>query len=100
VSGRLVLGYGARWLTWAPIVDTVARGPLRLDLAGVTDLDAAGLGVLARLVRRARYRGQSCTVVAAAPRVRRLLVLTQLDGPLGLPWDTSVDLGLSRSIYR
>jgi ABC-type transporter Mla MlaB component len=100
VTGRLVLGYGARWLTWAPLVDSIVRGPIRLDLAGVTDLDAAGLGVLARLARRARFRGHPLAVVSASPRVRRMLVLTRLDMPLGSPLDGAVDFSQSRSTYR
>jgi anti-anti-sigma factor len=96
--GRLVLGHGADWDTWAPVFHTFATGPIRLDLAGVTELDAAGLGVLARLARRARYRGRACSLVAAPPRVRRLLALTRLDGPLGAG-SRIVDSARSRSTY-
>jgi anti-anti-sigma factor len=92
--GRLALGHGARWDTWAPVLDTFASGPICLDLAGVTDLDAAGLGVLARLIRRASYHGRRCTVVAAPERVRRLLALTRLSERCRLkagPFDSLVE---------
>src|SRR6476620_4880742 len=50
---------------------------VRVDLDKVTEIDAGGLGMLAELTGRMRAVGGQVTVVAASPRVRRLLRLTR-----------------------
>lgn len=79
VSGRLV---DARHLTpdWHDCVRRLAGEHVRVDLGGVTDIDARGLGMLAELTREARAQGGRVSVVCASPRVRRLLAVTHLDG--------------------
>jgi anti-anti-sigma factor len=77
--GRLVLGHGARWGAWTPFIEQAARGAVHVDLSGVTQLDAAGLGLLVRVARRIRRQGRDFCIVAAAPRVRRMLALTRLE---------------------
>lgn len=49
-----------------------------VDLAGVTEMDGRGLGMLADLVRDARTSGGSVSVLYANARVRRLLDITRL----------------------
>jgi anti-anti-sigma factor len=57
------------------------HGPqLALDLAGVTFIDCAGVNVLLATRRRAGLEGGSVDVIAASPRVRRVISL------LGLEW--------------
>ncbi len=84
-AGRLVLGHGADRRFWAPILDGSERIDILLDLAGVTDLDAAGIGLIAELCRSMRRRGGTVRVFAASPRVETLLRLTGVDNALDRP---------------
>lgn len=78
VSGRLV---DARRLTpgWDDCLRRLAGEHVRVDLGGVTEIDARGLGMLAELTRESRAVGGRVSVVCASPRVRRLLAVTHLD---------------------
>ena len=80
VSGRLV---NPRDVvpTWPDCLQQEAF-EVRVDLGGVTEIDAGGLGLLAELTRRMHAVGGQVAVVAASPRVQRLLRLTRLDGLL------------------
>ena len=80
--GRLVLGHGAMWGAWTPFIERATRGPVYVDLSGITQLDAAGIGLLVRVALRIRRQGRDFCIVAAAPRVRRMLALTRLEKPL------------------
>jgi anti-sigma B factor antagonist len=69
----------------------VADGDLVLDLSGVELIDAAGLGVLVGVRRRAEREGRTVILRGTPERVRRLLVATRLvrlfvveDDPAGL----------------
>lgn len=53
-----------------------------IDLTRVTFMDASGLGVLAVGGERARRSGGAVRLVGACRQVRRIVVLTQLDGVL------------------
>jgi ABC-type transporter Mla MlaB component len=86
--GRLVAGGGAGHPVWQ--TGREWRGALRVvvNLAEVTALDAGGLGALLRLRESAGHHGVPVVVRQAAPRVRRLLHLTRLDGVFGLATET------------
>jgi anti-anti-sigma factor len=56
----------------------VGMSKLVLDLKGLTDVDAAGLGVIASLGNWARSTGISLKLMNLMPRVERLLELTGL----------------------
>ena len=84
--GRLVLGHGAHDPLWASHLDQSAVTDVALDLSCVSDLDARGLGVLATLVRRARQRGTTVTVIAASRVVQRLGEMAGLDRALHGAW--------------
>lgn len=77
--GRLILGHGANQDLWAAHVDETSATNVTLDLSCVDDVDARGLGVLAGLVRHARERGTSVSVIAASRVVQRLTKMTRLD---------------------
>ena len=77
--GRLVHGHGAAWEAWAPYVEEDVDGVLRVDLGGVTDIDAAGLGVLARLSQHLRRRGRGVCLVSAQPRVWQVIAAARLE---------------------
>jgi anti-anti-sigma factor len=84
--GRLVLGHGADEPLWASQLDESAATDVALDLSCVSELDARGLGVLATLVRRARQRGTTVSVIAASRVVQRLGEMTGLDRALHGAW--------------
>jgi anti-anti-sigma factor len=81
VSGRLVETRKSI-PEWGPCLQRLAAADVRIDLAGVTELDARGLGMLAELTRETRAAGGHVAVVSASPRVKRLLELTHLDAVL------------------
>jgi anti-sigma B factor antagonist len=49
-----------------------------VDVSQVRFIDASGLGVLAALYRRVRESGGQCSLIGAAPSLRRILHITQL----------------------
>lgn len=55
------------------------RGQVIADLAGVTFIDASGLGALIAADRRARGFGGGLRLAACAPKVIRLLRAARLD---------------------
>jgi anti-anti-sigma factor len=83
-AGRLVAGHGAGHPVWQTARDWRGASRLVVDLAGVTALDASGLGALLRLRQSACRHGVPVVVRRAGPRVRQLLRLTRLDGVFGL----------------
>ena len=86
VSGRLVLGHGADWAIWAPYLEPHRGMRVCVDVGDVTQLDAAGLGLLVRAASELRLRGCQVSVVAARSGVRRMLDITGLMKPLDV-WD-------------
>jgi len=65
----------------AAIDDLIAAGCLdvAVNLAGLTRLDARGLGELVVAMKALRRRGGRLALVAPAPRVARMLAVTGLD---------------------
>jgi anti-sigma B factor antagonist len=61
--------------------DIVAAGRLHVivNLCGLTQIDARGLGALAAMMDAVRTAGGRVTLVAAPSRVARMLALTKLD---------------------
>lgn len=84
--GHMVLGHGADEPLWVSQLDQSAATEVAVDLSCVSDLDARGLGVLATLVRRARQRGTTLSVIAASRVVQRLAEMTGLDRALQGAW--------------
>ena len=77
VSGRLVAGgpeFAFATETRRAIDD--GHAAVVVNLAGVTALDAAGIGAIIGAIVAARERGVTVTIADAPPRVRRLLSLT------------------------
>ena len=79
-AGRRRGRQSSDWQTGA----TGAGRPAWCSICEVTAIDAGGLGALLRLRQTAGGHGAAVTIVAAAPRVRRVLQLTRLDGVFGL----------------
>lgn len=63
---------------WLPLLDD-PKAPASLDLAGVTEIDAAGLQLLLVARRAARLQGRTLTIVAASPVVRTMFTLCRLE---------------------
>ena len=78
-SGRLIVGRGAERHNWAAFLDGTDRVDVLLDLSAVTDMDAAGIGVIASLCPSIRRRGGTVRVLAASARVRTLLRVTGVE---------------------
>ena len=57
-------------------------GQILLDMAGLSFCDARGLGALARMSRDARQAGASLHLVAAPPRLRKIIRITGLEDEL------------------
>jgi anti-anti-sigma factor len=76
--GRLVVGHGADAGHWRACLTPHDASDVLVDLAGVTALDAGGVGVLAGLVDRVTGRGGRVRVVAASPRAEWVLTLAGL----------------------
>lgn len=80
VNGRITLGDGT-----AALRDTVedlaklGHNRIGLNLEGVTQIDAAGLGELVRLYRKLHNQGGDLNLLAPPRRVRELLHITKLD---------------------
>lgn len=60
------------------VVDS-ERGPVTMNLAGLTFCDAAGLGVLARVAGHARRSGRSVLLAAPRPALLRIMRITGMD---------------------
>lgn len=69
--------------------DIVATGrrEVIVNLCGLTQIDARGLGALATMMDAVRTAGGRVTLVAAQARVARLLALTRLDS--AFEWETA-----------
>ena len=77
VAGEIDFGTVSR--LQARLLALAAGGPLVVDLDQVSFIDAAGLGALAGVARRAAVHGTSLQVVCARRQTRRLFGITELD---------------------
>lgn len=88
-NGPLVAGQGAERSAWSDVFSPLARAThqfdIRLDLAAVTHIDAAGLGLLADLCGVVHRRGGTVQLVAASERAGRMLRVTGVGLLFDLP---------------
>ena len=61
---------------------------LVLDLAGVEFIDSSGLGLLVRMLNRARIAGGDLRICAVPPRVKEILRVTRLEQVL-VPYESA-----------
>ena len=75
-TGRIAFGYSDT------LLNAISKWPCPriavLDLAGVTELDAAGIGALVSVRKRAEASGVTLKLMNLTPRVEDLLELTRL----------------------
>jgi anti-anti-sigma factor len=84
LSGELdVTGIDELWTTLDGLVDAGGR-LVRVDLAELDFLDAAGLGILVRAHRRLSAVGGRLVLTGVRPAQRRLLEITGLDRVLAV----------------
>ena len=81
-AGRLVLGVEAETLRCMAIARPERR--MVVDMEAVEGIDAAGLGLLVELHRRAVERAGQLVLANPTSRVRRLLALTKLNSVLDI----------------
>lgn len=75
-TGRIVFGYADALLK---VISEWPRSPIVvLDLAEVTEIDAAGIGALVSGRKRAKAIGVALKLMNLTPRVEELLELTRL----------------------
>ncbi|MDN0085023.1 STAS domain-containing protein [Crenobacter sp. SG2305] len=68
-----------------PLTELAARGPLTLDLSGVSDADSAALALLLQARRAAETAGHTLTVTGWPTGLSGLLTLYALDELFPLP---------------
>ncbi len=78
-DGRLVLGRSATEFCRAALRALADSQVVALDLAGIRQVDAHGIGVLAFLYGLSRDTGSTLLLAGASHRVQRLLDLAGLD---------------------
>ena len=78
-SGRLMVHPDGGPPGWKSCLERTPFQTIAIDLGDVTDIDATGLGLLVELARGARAQGRRVALLAASPRVRKVLSLTRLD---------------------
>ncbi|MHB1057355.1 MAG: STAS domain-containing protein [Rhodanobacter sp.] len=82
VSGELSFGTAAA--AWQAIGSALAgRAVERLDLAGVSRSDSAGLACVLAVVAESARRGQALQVVHMPPGMRALAQVCEVDGLIG-----------------
>lgn len=83
--GRIIAGDGAEREVWTPLLDSRERLDALLDMSGVTQFDAAGIGRLVELRRAVDSRGGSLRLVGASRRVTAMLRVTGVADMLAGP---------------
>ena len=96
ITGRLILDPGLSVRYWRRIADAAAGRVLALDLSGVTQVDAAGLGTLVMLAVEVRRHQGRLRLMCATPRVRTLVRTTGLGAALGLVSERAIARAIRR----
>jgi phospholipid transport system transporter-binding protein len=67
---------------WRSRLDDVDGGAVRLDLAGITRVDSAGIALLIELIRAVRQRGGEVSLEHAPPQLMAIATVSGLDAVL------------------
>ena len=86
-SGNLL--YGLELETLRTMVQSRKEHEIRLDLAGIQKIDAAGLGVLVELQVWAREVGRKLLLAELSEPVWRLILITRLFDALSVPYSSA-----------
>ncbi len=79
IKGEIDLGRCDELMDIVELYEGGSDVDVLIDLSAVTFMDSTGLGALAQLSRLARDRGGKVTVQNVAPRVEKVMRMTQLD---------------------
>ncbi len=85
IAGRITLGGESKQLEWA--VDkllTEGRKKVIFDMAGVTNIDSTGIGIIVMTSGKMKKAGGELRVAAASAHVEEVLKMTNLDQIVGL----------------
>jgi anti-anti-sigma factor len=96
ITGRLVLGPRTSWTDWRPLVDAAAGRVLTLEMSRVSQIDAAGLGLLVTLARAMRKRGGRLRLMCAGARQQALIRTVGLGAALGMISAAAVNRAVRR----
>jgi anti-anti-sigma factor len=96
ITGRLILNPCLASRHWRRILNAAAGRVLALDMSSVTQMDAAGLGLLVMLAVEVRRRHGRLRLMCATPRTRTLVRITGLCAALGLVREAA----LARAVRR
>lgn len=80
VSEPSLLGPGADWSSWQPLARASAGRAVILDFAGVSRIDAGGLGILAAFAEAVHARGGCLRLARVRPYVQRMVEVAGLAG--------------------
>jgi len=83
-SGRLV--FGVETETLRTMIQSRPEEVLRVDLSGLKNIDAAGLGALVELSVWAREAGRTLTLLDLPENVWRLVIITKLYSALEISY--------------
>jgi anti-sigma B factor antagonist len=90
IAGRITLGGESKQLEWA--VDKLlgeGRKKVIFDLAGVTNIDSTGIGIIVMTSGKMKKAGGELRVAAASAHVEEVLKMTNLDQIVGLHSSTA-----------
>jgi anti-sigma B factor antagonist len=79
VSGELDIATAEQAYVYLSEVIDTGSAPVTVDLAGLTFCDASGLGMLARVARRARLAGRPFRLSSARPSLLKIMRITGMD---------------------
>jgi anti-sigma B factor antagonist len=85
IAGRITLGGESKQLEWA--VDKLlgeGRKKVIFDIAGVTNIDSTGIGIIVVSSGKLKKAGGELRVAAASAHVEEVLKMTNLDQIVGL----------------
>jgi anti-sigma B factor antagonist len=80
IAGRITLGRESKQLEWAveSLVDE-GRKKIIFDLAGVTNIDSTGIGIIVMSSGKLKKAGGELRVAGAAAHVEEVLKMTNVD---------------------
>jgi phospholipid transport system transporter-binding protein len=67
---------------WRSGLGDIGSGPVELDLAGITRVDSAGIGLLIELTRLVRKQGGDVSLAHAPPQLMTIAAVSGLDAVL------------------
>jgi anti-sigma B factor antagonist len=80
VTGELDIATAQQAYDYLSDVIDHGRTPVSVDVGGLTFCDASGLGVLARLAKRAKEAGRQLMLISPRPYLIKIMRITGLDG--------------------